>query len=88
MGTLLPLLLSSFILRSLFSNLFSGQWLHTPLLGRERQADLRVEASLVCKVSPRTARATQCTKPVIRKGTMLHVPGAAWAPGVYKVYMS
>jgi hypothetical protein len=40
----------------------AGQWWHTPLipaLGRQRQAISEFEASLVYRVSSRTARATQ-----------------------------
>jgi hypothetical protein len=40
----------------------AGQWWRTPLipvLGRQRQADFAFEASVVYKVSSRTARATQ-----------------------------
>jgi hypothetical protein len=40
----------------------AGQWWHTPLipaLGRQKQAVYELEASLVYRVSSRTARATQ-----------------------------
>jgi hypothetical protein len=47
----------------LSKNCFSaGSWWRTPLisaLGRQRQANSEFEASLVYKVSSRTARATQ-----------------------------
>ena len=57
----------------------SGQWWCTPLvpvLGRQRQVDLELEASLVYRVSARTAKAVTQRNPVLgeEKYSLGHTP--------------